>query len=58
MRDNDYFTGPSPEEVDAEFAQARKMLNAQKKRKQTKNANKNATKNANKNATKNATKNP
>jgi hypothetical protein len=49
MRDNDYFTGPSPEEVDAEFAHARKMLDAQKKRKQSKNATKNATKNANKN---------
>ena len=51
MRDNDYFTGPSPEEVDAEFAQARKILDAQKKRKQAKNATKNATKNETKNET-------
>ena len=48
MRDNDYFTGPSPEEVDAEFAHARKMLDAQKKapKKAIKKATKKMTKKA------------
>ena len=53
MRDNDYFTGPTPEEVDAEFARARKILDAQKKRKTKKTIDKNTNK-MNKNANANA----